>query len=348
MNVEELHDRAAWADFTRANGGGILQSFELGELYTKVEHPCLYLVVRDDEGIRLAAMVLRKEMAFGYSYYYCPEGPIVRGGDWTDPHNQVALAAFKRYLRRRARQDHAVYLKLEPHVADDPGRQKTFQELGFARSRVSLQSEHVAHVDISSDEDTVWQNFKKDARYSIRYAERQGVEVIRGRGPWELSLFMKLYQATAKERGFPSRDKDYLEQFRQTLMEDRDLADIFIARHEGEPIAASIVTYYGDEAVYLYAGSAKANQTLYGTYLLQWAAIKEAKRRGCLVYNMTGVAATSDPNDSWAGLRRFKLKFGAEVVDLLGAHDTAFKPALYRLSQTTDVLRKLLRPARAK
>lgn len=343
MKVEELHDRAAWLEFTTRHGGGILQSFEFGELHGRVGEPCLYLVARDDSGIRLTAMVLRKPLLFGYGYYYCPEGPIVRNGDWHSEENQCALVALKTYLRRRSWRDRAAFLKIEPHLPEDTAAGSAFRSAGLRRSPVSLQAQHVAHVDLSADEETIWGRFKKDARYSIRYAERQGVTVMRGRGPRELTMFAKLYHATAADKNFSSRDQVYLEQFRQTLMEDNDRAEVFVALHDGEPIAASIVTYYGQESIYLYAGSSKQNQTLYGTYLLQWEAIKEAKRRGCAVYNMTGVAPTADPEDPWAGLRRFKLKFGAEVVDLVGAYDAVYKPALYSLLTAGGRLRRLRR-----
>lgn len=345
MKVQELHDPAAWAEFTKENGGGILQSFELGELYSEVEEPCRYLVVRNDEGdLQLLAMVLRKPLAFGYSYYYCPEGPIVRGGDWSEPANVEALTTLNTYLRRRARRDHAVFAKIEPHVAQSAPMTKAFQTLSWRPSPVSLQAQHVAHVDISPSENDIWDNFKKNARYNIRYAEKQGVEVVRGQGPWELGMFSQLYHATAAEKNFSYRDKAYLEAFRQHLMEDRNLAEAYVAIHDGEPIAAAIVTYYGNESVYLYAGSSKRNQTLYGTYLIQWEAMKEAKRRGCTFYNMTGVAATADPEDAWAGLRRFKLKFGSEVVHLVGAHDAVYKPLLYQALSLGAKLRQLVRP----
>lgn len=346
MKVEELHDRAAWADFTKANGGGILQSFELGELHTDVENPCLYLAVRDAGEIQLLAMVLRKTLKFGYGYYYCPEGPTVKNADWSDPQNIEALAALNGYLRKRARRDSAIFAKIEPHIPESSAIEKTFAGLNWQRSSTSHQAEHVAHVDLSPSEDTIWANFKKNARYNIRYAEKQGVEVVRGQGPWEMAAFSKLYHDTAQERGFSHRDKAYLEHFRQHLMEDCDLADVYVAVHEGEPIAAAIVTYYGNEAVYLYAGSNKRNQTLYGTYLIQWAAMKEAKNRGCTFYNMTGVAATEDQDDAWAGLRRFKLKFGSTVVHLVGAHDAVYKPVLYRLMTLPAAARRLVgRPA---
>lgn len=342
MKVEELHDRAAWAEFTKANDGGLLQSFELGELHTEVERRCLFLVVREEGVIRLTAMVLRKPIALGYTYYYCPEGPVVKDGNWNDARNKLALAALNRHLRKRSFSDRAVYLKIEPHIPTAKETLQAFTELRFRPSKVSLQAEHVAHVDITRSETAIWDSFKKDARYSIRYAERQGVEIIRGRGPREMAMFAKLYHQTASDKSFSHRDKSYLETFRQHLMEDTDVAEVYVALCEGKPIAASIITYYGDEAVYLYAGSNKRNQTLYGTYLIQWEAIKEAKRRGCRRYNMTGVAASSDSNDPWAGLRRFKLKFGSTVVHLVGAQDYAYKPVLYRILSLGSAARKLV------
>lgn len=331
MKVEELHDAQAWLEFNRVNNGTIYQSFEWGEFRGSDGSAALPLAVRDGDGtLRLMAMVLRRSIGFGFCYYYCPAGPIVKG-KWSDPLNLEALSLLNRQLRKRARRDRAVFLKIDPYATAPALPQHWLREFGFKESPLELNSRHVAHVDISCPEADVFAAFKKDARYSIRYAERQGVQVISGRGPHELALFKKLYHATSESKGFASRDAEYLRGLQGQLMEQNDLARVYVALHHGEPIAASIVTFYGREAVYMYAGSNAANQTLYGTYLLQWEAIKEAKRRGCTVYDMTGVAGTSDPEDPWAGLRRFKLKFGSEIKHWIGAYDAPYSRTLYAL-----------------
>jgi lipid II:glycine glycyltransferase (peptidoglycan interpeptide bridge formation enzyme) len=105
-------------------------------------------------------------------------------------------------------------------------------------------------------------------------------------------------------------------------------------------VAAILVTFIGNEAVYLYGGSSPQDRNVYGSYIVQWAGMQEARKRGCGYYNMTGVAATDDPADAWAGLRQFKLKFGADVVHLLGARDQVYKPLLYAAFTNADRVRR--------
>ena len=44
-------------------------------------------------------------------------------------------------------------------------------------------------------------------------------------------------------------------------------------------------------------------------YLLQWEAIHGAKEAGCKYYDFLGVADPNNPNDSLAGVSKFKERF---------------------------------------
>ena len=59
------------------------------------------------------------------------------------------------------------------------------------------------------------------------------------------------------------------------------------------------------------------------SYLLQWEAIKEAKRRGCERYNFWGIVPDTkeNANHPWKGLSLFKKGFGGYEKDYLKTKD---------------------------
>jgi lipid II:glycine glycyltransferase (peptidoglycan interpeptide bridge formation enzyme) len=181
---------------------------------------------------------------------------------------------------------------------------------------------------------------KQKGRYNIRYAARHDVAVRSGMAPEDLDIFYDLHEQTAKRQGITYRSKKYFDAFRKHFMGEPEYARFFIAEREGEPLAATLVTFFGDESIYLYGGSSPRDRNVHASYLVQWEAMKEAKRRKCRFYNMTGIAATDDPSHAWAGLRQFKLKFGGPEVHLLGARDFRYEPLRYFLFTQADRARR--------
>lgn len=334
--------REQWDRFAAANGGGILQSHEWGAFRSEPElrWGVQYLRVLDGRVVRLQALVLEKPLPGGASFFYCPEGPVVKNGDWADRQNQRAFETLAKYLQREAAGRRVLFLKIDPHVAAEGFPVGWLTKRGFADSPEDIQAPVVAHVDLSGSEDDILARMKQKGRYNVRYAVKKGVTCRVGADEADLAIFYDLLEQTSKRQGISYRSLRYFELFRKNFMVESDLARFIIAEYQGNPVAAILVTFFGDEAIYLYGGSGPDDRNVFGSYLVQWVGMQEAKRRGCTFYNMTGVAATDDPNDAWAGLRQFKLKFGAEVVQLLGARDYLYKPGLYRAFTTADRLRR--------
>src|SRR3990167_6313218 len=74
------------------------------------------------------------------------------------------------------------------------------------------------------------------------------------------------------------------------------------------------------------------------TYLEQWEAIKEAKKRGCKYYNFWGILQEGRSPKNWQGLTLFKTGFGGRQVDYLPTQDYIISPKYY----LTYIYEKLL------
>lgn len=343
MQVEQFSgSRDQWNAFVTANGGGVMQSDQWGAMRTDLGWRPERLVVLEKGTIQAAGLVLKKPLPLGYQMYYLPEGPVVTKDDWQDAANQRAVTALFSHLRAQAGQDKAILLKIDPHVRKQDFPLGWLQGQGFQDSPEDIQPAFVAHVDLTRSPDEILAGMKQKGRYNIRYAERKGVEVGVGTSEDDLNTWYELTRASAKRQGITYRSLDYFKTFRKHFMGDDPQACFIIARYEGKPAAAILLTTFGQKADYLYGGSSDADRNVFASYLVQWVGMQEAKKRGCAIYNMTGVAHTDDPKNPWHGLRRFKLKFGAEVVELIGAWDQVYRPTTYFAFTNADRARRLV------
>lgn len=343
MRVEKFtgskHD---WTRFVTANGGGIKQSYEWGEFRQTLGWKTHYGAVYDQDEIRLAGMILQKPLPLGQCFFYCPEGPVVKGGDWSARANQRAFEQWHEGVQSLAKREQALFLKIDPEVVAAEFPVDWLSKLNFIDSPEDIQPAVVTHVDLTPSEDEILAAMKQKGRYNVRYAGRKGVTVRSGTSEADLDTFFRLHEETSKRQKITYRSKDYFRALRKRFMDQPDYATFFIAELNGEPLAATLVTFFGRESIYLYGGSSLKDRNVHAAYLVQWEGMQEAKRRKCTFYNMTGIAATDDPNDSWAGLRQFKLKFGGSELHLVGARDYRYEPLRYSLFTQADRARRFV------
>jgi lipid II:glycine glycyltransferase (peptidoglycan interpeptide bridge formation enzyme) len=125
------------------------------------------------------------------------------------------------------------------------------------------------------------------------------------------------------------------------------LATWLLAEYEGSVLAAIAVFALGRTAWYMWGASGEEGRNLMPNHALQWAAMRWARSRGCIVYDLWGIPdeVGENPNafaepESWGegglwGVYRFKQGFGGRVVRYTGAWDLPLsRPgyALYRLA----------------
>lgn len=343
MRVEKFTGRGSeWNRFIKANGGGIKQSYEWGEFRQELGWKAHHLIVFDRGEIRLAGMVLQKPLPLGHCFFYCPEGPVVQGGNWKLRGNQRAFEAFHEHLKEKSKGQKALFLKVDPEVAEAEFPLDWLGGLKFVDSPEDIQPAAVTHVDLTPDEDGILAAMKQKGRYNIRYAAKKGVTVRSGTSEADLDIFYRLHEETSKRQGITYRSKRYFEMLRKHFMDQPDYGTFFIAERDGKSLAATLVTFFGKESIYLYGGSSLEDRNVHAAYLVQWEGMKEAKRRKCDFYNMTGIAATDDPNDAWAGLSQFKLKFGGSELHLVGARDYRYEPLRYASFTQADRVRRFV------
>lgn len=323
LRAREVADRDAWNRLARdLPHAHVLQSWEWGDF--KSRHGWSPTRLRFDvAGTTAAASILARRAApLPLTVLYVPKGPLLDYGD------AAVLDAVLDALEALARKRRAIFVKIDPDVpADHPTAVPLLRRRGWRPSAEQIQFRNTLHTDLRPDADAILMAMKSKTRYNIRYADRNGVAV---EASDDLALFYDLYAETAARDGFLIRPFTYYRDAWGSFT-DRGLAQLFIARYEGQPLAGVLPFRFGATAWYMYGASRDLHRNLMPTYLLQWEAMLWAKDHGCTTYDWWGAPDRLEESDPLWGVYRFKSGFAAEFVEQIGAWDYPTSPVLYRL-----------------
>ncbi len=179
-------------------------------------------------------------------------------------------------------------------------------------------------------EDDVLKGMNQQWRRNIKKATKSGVEVTHGT-PEDLKAFHDLYAHTAERDHFTPRPLSYFEtMFRALLAEEPDRIRLYLARHEGDLVAATIWVRVGGHTWYSYGASSTEKRDVRGSNAVQWAMIRDSLAAGADVYDLRGITDTLDPDDSHVGLIQFKVGTGGEAVEYAGEWDLPLNPLVYK------------------
>jgi vancomycin resistance protein VanK len=168
-------------------------------------------------------------------------------------------------------------------------------------------------------------------RRNIKKAAKEGVEVTVGAGVEDLKAFHDLYVHTAERDRFTPRPLRYFEtMFAALSAEDPVRITLYLAHHQGDLVASTVLVRVGAHAVYAYGASATEKREVRGSNACQWAMIRDALAAGCDVYDLRGITPTLDADDPHVGLVRFKVGTGGQAVRYVGEWDLPLRPMVYR------------------
>jgi vancomycin resistance protein VanK len=210
-------------------------------------------------------------------------------------------------------------------------------EGGFAAG----QPQYVFQIPLRDDageprtEDDVLAGMNQLWRRNIKKAAKSGVEVStstgRGDESGDLKLFHDLYVHTAERDHFTPRPLSYFRTMADALgAEEPDRFRLYLARHEGDLVAATIAIRVGAHAWYSYGASSTEKRDVRGSNAVQWAMIRDALAAGADVYDLRGITDTLDTDDSHVGLIQFKVGTGGEAVEYVGEWDLPVNRLLYK------------------
>lgn len=301
---------------------------EIWQEYEEALGNKVFRISCDEDFALLVKLQLYKEK----SYLYCPRGPMCSKEGWH---------VFLKKAKDIAEKENCVFLRVEPYsMPSGIVKELKFKKVGkYSPLSKQFSPMDTQLLDISKRDDDLLVEMKPKWRYNIKLAYRKGVTVRISSKLEDLKKFHEL-SLGMKDRGYTPFGLEHYERLFFILSKSKNIR-LYIAEYKKKPLSMILVTHYGEVATYLHGASSDDYRELMPNHLVQWEAILDAQRAGCLVYDFWGVAPNGDDNHPWAGITRFKKGFGGETVHLVGAFDFAFSPLWYNMLHAYNTVRKI-------
>ena len=308
-----LTDGATWdrfvASYPEAN---FLQSSSWGELHKQLGMVVIRKILPSGGGYQ----AIVKDAKRG-RYLEVPGAPLV---DWS---NAQAVSALVDDLKATGKQHDCVFVRIRPQLIDTPENRACLQSSGLRKAPMHLHAEHTTILDLTKPEDTLLEGMRRQTRYEVKRATKQGIVVSWSNSAKVLDEFFSVQAETAQRQGFIPPSKSFLDAQRQAF---GDALRIYRAEKDGKLLNLALIVFYGEEADYHEAASTPESRSYAGAYAIQWQVIRDAKQKGISRYNFWGIAYSSDPSHRYAGVTTFKRGFGGDDVTYVPAHDIVLSP----------------------
>lgn len=331
FTVAEIEEKKQWQELSdRCREKSFMQSWSSKEWREAMGQKAWLMGVFNQDnlvgGTLVAEMPMIKKFGLDSTFFFLPHGPLIDRKYVVQ--RQEITSALLADLESRGRQDKKVsFLRVSPAWDDTEENRSILKNLKLRKAPMFIVPEVTWQLDITLSEEELLRGMRKTTRYLIRKGlSNPGLTAEIGQGKKDFNVFLELYRETVDRHDFQSFSLDYLEKEMEILGKE-DQVSIINAYYQGKPLASAMIIFHQGVAYYHQGASIGAQpKDAPGSYLVQWAAIKEAKHRGCQYYNFWGIAdREDDPDHGYHGLTLFKKGFGGQRLDYLPTHDMVLR-----------------------
>lgn len=312
--IEEVTDKKLWDNFiqnSKSTFSPFFQSWNWGELQTSIRNPIFRFGMYEENSLVGVCHAVSIDAKRG-KYLHLRHGPILLDFE-------VQFDDMLQVIKEKAKKLRVDFIRMSPLLDAISFDQDFLKKRGFRNAPVhNMDAENTWVLDLDKSTETLLSEMRKSTRYLVRKAQNMDITITMSTKKEDFDMFLALYEVTSKRHSFiPHRGlREELEIFSKD-----NQAKLFLARYEGKVIAGALIIFYGNQAVYHHAASDTAFRDIPGPYLLQWEAIKEAKKERKKLYNLWGIVPPEKPKHPWQGLTLFKTGFGGRGLNFIHAQD---------------------------
>lgn len=321
MQIIDITDQEQLDSFVGSQARSqFLQSWQWGEFQKKVSGVIWRIGVIDDDKLLASVKLVKKQLPMGKSYFYCGRGPVFKGGVW---HEEAGNMLFNE-IKKLAQEESIMFLRFDP----------IFPLADFkypVAKTIDVQPSKTMILDLSLSEDDILKKMSQKTRYNIKLAEKKSVKVVAA-DIKRFEEFWQLMASTSDRDEFNLHGRSY---YKGMLELDSSFLKLFFAEFNGQPIATSLVSFFGDMATYLHGGSSNENRQVMAPYALQWQTIKLAKQLDYKYYDFHGIDEVK-----WPGVTKFKNGFSGLVVNYPGTFDLVYDQSWYSIYKMVRKVRR--------
>jgi len=352
LQIKEITQKEIWEDFLLGcKEKTFLDSWNWGEFQKKMGEKIWRLGVFESltSGVKplIIALVIKIKAKRG-SFLFVPHGPVIKNG-----RGRVSsiFEILLEELKEIAKKENCSFIRIAPIWERNQENIKIFQDLGFRQAPIHMHPEITWELDIKPSEQELLINMRKTTRYLIRQAQKnKALEIIQSNKIESLEKFNQLYQETKDRHHFVPFSLNYLKNEFLSFVPDNEIS-ILLGKYKSEIISSAMIIFWQGIGFYHQGASSQKYSKIPVSYLLQWEAIREAKKRGCKIYNFWGIAPLFEEtksgnskfqipkNHPWYGLTLFKMGLGGYKKEYVKTQDLALS-SKYWLTYIIEKLRK--------
>ncbi len=328
MQIAEYKDQKTWNDFVAGQKQAqFLHSWEWGELQEKEGRKIWRMAMQEESGKEFLAVfvLIKMPLIKNYYYFYTPRGPIFKKGyETAEVWNKISEK-----IKELAEKENIVFWRFEP-LAPIPEK----ISVNF-RIVAPVQPKNTLILNLEEKEEDLLEKMHPKTRYNIKVAQKKGIITRQAENiETEINIFWNLLTKTAQRQNFSLHNfEHYLNIARSNIC-----AKLYLASYQDKNIAAILNIDFGDTSTYLHGASSNEFRNLMPAPMLQWEAIKAAKKAGCKHYDFWGINKNQKSNlknqkwdykKEWEGITRFKTGFGGEEINFPGTCELPTSRVLY-------------------
>lgn len=330
MEVKPISSQQTWTNFfNQCNSPSFLHSWEWGELQKKLGYEIVRVGIFEKNIITGIALIIKIRAKRG-NFLFIPHGPIMRIMN-NELRIKKGLLFLINYLKEIAKQEKFDFIRIAPIFTDSKENRTVFQNLGFKEAPIYMHAERVWSLrltseDVNKTDEELLLAMRKTTRYLIKRAPKDGIIIEKRTDNAAVEDFWKLYEKTAIREHFVPFSKQFItDEFTEFFKTNNSV--FFFAKRGGEYLASALIDF--TQSTGFYHQGASIHTKYPATYLLQWEAIKESKKRGCSFYSFWGILEPGRSPKNWQGLSLFKQGFGGFQTDYVTTQDYIITPKYY-------------------
>lgn len=325
--IVDLPEDAQWEHFVaQTPGGDILQTNAWAQTKKALGFDVGRVTQRRDGVIAGGGQIIVKRLEPLGGIGYIARGPVV-SRSYADLNDELMDGIHDWCRSNRVR-----------HLIVQPGENSgdisnALAARGYIGHAPAVAATATVRVNLRQSLDEILGRMSAARRRDIRLAERSHIDVRIG-GAADLDTFCAMHGATAQRQEFAPLSRTYLKR-QWNILHPLGWLQLFIAHHEGRPIAGISVTAFGDCVSFRVAGWTGEAAKLRCNAACHWSAIQWARRQGYRYYDFgdfnrkAAEALIADPDaagDHAQAPEAFKHRFGGDVVLLPQPLQFTFNP----------------------
>lgn len=336
MNIVNAEFKEQWDEYvTSLPEANFLQSWDFYEFHVLRGKKVVRKLVLDDDKI-VGAWAGVVETAKRGTYMAIAGGPLI---NWT---NKKLVKEVFDDIHAEGNKAGCVFVRVRPQLELSDKSLKLMASLGLKKAPMYLSVEYAGILDLKKSEEEILAGASQGFRRKLRKAQKNEIEITASNDEKEIEDFCKLEKLHAERQKYVAFSADFLKKQFEAFKTGGEVL-IYTAKKDGEILAQNFMIFYGPEASYHYGVSSQLGTKYSAAPLLHLAAMEEARKRGCIRYNLWGIVGVNETSHRFYGVSEFKRSFGCEELKYTPAHDLILKPAKYKLTEVVEKVRKKVR-----